>query len=132
MAKPSVFDYVNEINKGKTNLIALDPSLTSSYNPFMVNRALSQHPETVLPAQIMNYYFELPKDMQFEYLIQAIPKGNRYAKWAKENKYEYLESVIRYFECSKQKALEIMEMINQDELVDIHRKLTDTGGLSKA
>lgn len=131
MAKPSVFDYVNEINNGKQNLLALDPTLKSSYNSFMVNRALSQHHETVLPAQIMNFYHELDKDMQMEYLIQSIPKGKRFAKWAKEDKYEYLETIIQWYQCSKAKALEIIELLDVSEVTRIHKILNDRGGLVK-
>lgn len=131
MAKPSVFDYVNEINNGKQNLLALDPSLKSSYNSFMINRALSQHHETVIAAQIMNYYHELDKDMQFEYLIQTIPKGKRFAKWAKEDKYEHLDDIMRWYKCSKQKALEIIELLDTNEVLRIHKMLNDLGGLVK-
>lgn len=131
MAKVKLFDLVNEINSGKTNVIALDPTLRSVYNAFMINRALSQNPDTVLAAQVMNFYHELDKDIQMEYLIQSIPKKKRYSKWAKEAGSEYLDSVIKWYSVSKNKALEIIGLLDADELADIHRKVTDLGGVSK-
>ena len=131
MAKPKLFDFVNEINSGKTNLIAVEPELRSSYNAFMVNRALSQHPETIVPAQIMNYYHGLDTDIQMEYLIQSIPRKKRFSKWAKEEKDQYLQSVIDFYQVSRLKAVEIIDILDSDQLHDIHRMVTDLGGIER-
>lgn len=131
MSKPGLFDYVNEINQGKTNLAALSDDGRRGYNAFMINRALSQHHETVIPAQIMNFYHELASDMQMEYLIQSITKKKRFSKWAKADKSDYLESVMHYYEVSRQKAADMIDLLDTDELVEIDRWHTDTGGLVK-
>lgn len=126
-----LFDLVNEINFGKTNIAALESTGRSAYNAFMVNRALSQNVETVIPAQIMNFYHELDPDIQMEYLIQTIPKKKRYSKWAKETPSEYVECVVTWYNVSKSKALEIIDLLDADELAEIYRITTELGGRSK-
>lgn len=126
-----LFDLVNEINYGKTNVIALEGAGKSAYNAFMVNRALSQSADTVIPAQIMNFYHELDPDIQMEYLIRTIPKKKRYSKWAKDTPSEYLDCVVKWYNVSKSKALEIIDLLDADELAEIYRITTDLGGRSK-
>lgn len=126
-----LFDIVNEINHGKNNVVIMKSGGYSAYNAFMVNRALSQNAETIIPAQIMNYYHGLDKDIQMEYLIQSIPKKKRYSKWAKETPSEYLECVVKWYNVSKSKAVEIIGLLDADELDTIYRMTSDLGGRSK-
>ncbi len=37
----SPFDFINQINHGKTNLIDEKPELEKEYKPFIINRGLS-------------------------------------------------------------------------------------------
>ena len=54
--KHELKDWLNSINFTKENLIADDPEMISSYPPYIVNRCLSGHLDTVLFANEMNKY----------------------------------------------------------------------------
>ena len=56
MVKP--FDYVNDINYGKKNIM-VDDIAEKNYNAFIVNRALSYFNDTVLYANEMNIHHSL-------------------------------------------------------------------------
>ena len=56
-----------------------------SYSPFMVNRALSYHKDTVLYANEMNSYPNLDKKLQYDFYINIIRASKRpYSKWHKK------------------------------------------------
>ena len=67
------FEYVNAICDTKQNLI-VDEVSEKNYNPFMVNRSLSYHYDTVLLANEMNQRHFLDKKLQNEFLINTIRK----------------------------------------------------------
>lgn len=122
-----LFDFVGDINYGKKNLLRLDPSLISDYKPFMVNRALSFSADTILYANEMNKNPELSKQMQYDFYIQSIRKAKRYNKWIKQAKDKDLEAIQEYFECSYQKAVNILKLLSDADLKEI-KQLLNKGG----
>ena len=66
-------DWLNSINFNKNNLIEEDPETISSYPPYIVNRCLSGHLDTVLFANEMNKYSNLDKDMPVSYTHLTLP-----------------------------------------------------------
>ena len=57
-------DWLNSINFTKENLIE-DPDAISSYPPYIINRCLSGHLDTVLFANEMNKYADLPEETPY-------------------------------------------------------------------
>ena len=60
------FDYATSILQTKKQLI-VDELTEKDYNPFLVNRALSQHKDCVLFANEMNRRHFTDKKMQFDF-----------------------------------------------------------------
>ena len=50
----SPFDFVNQINHGKKNLMDETPELEREYKQFIINRALSFNHDTALYSNEMN------------------------------------------------------------------------------
>ena len=65
------FDFLNEINYGKNNLMADDEDhqVEKQYIPFIVNKGLSYSMDTAIHANEMNIRPNTPKKLQFDYLI---------------------------------------------------------------
>ena len=61
-------DWLNSINLNKNNQIDEDPSVEKEYPPFIINKCLSGHLDTVMFANEMNKYPFLPKKMQHDFL----------------------------------------------------------------
>ena len=70
------FDYSNAILETKQNLIT-DEASEKAYNPFLVNRALSYFPDTIIDANLMNVFNILDKKLQFDYLINSVRRSKR-------------------------------------------------------
>ena len=67
-------DWLNSINLNKNNLIDEDPSVEKEYPPFIINKCLSGHLDTVMFANEMNKYPFLPKKMQHDFFIHIVRK----------------------------------------------------------
>ena len=128
MSKP--FDYVNEILQGKKQLI-VDDLTEKGYEPFLVNRALSQHKDCVLYANEMNRRHHLDKKMQNDFLLNTVRSMKRpFAKWAKSEKNDDIACVKMVYGLSDSKALDALHLLTKEQIQQL-KKETFTGGLGK-
>ena len=124
------FDYVNQIMQGKKNLI-VDEATENEYNPFLTNRSLSYHFDCVLYANEMNRRVHTDKKMQYDFFINIVRSKKRpFAKWVKNEKSENLECIKTYFGFSESKALEVLDLLSDEDIRTIKEK-TDIGGIRK-
>ena len=128
----SPFDFINDINFGKKNLLKDDDKgiLEKEYNSFIINRGLSYFSDTALYANEMNLRHELDKRMQNDYLLHSIRSKKRFSKWVKNKKEERVDLIKQYFNYSNQKAREVLDIITDEEYNQI-KQAFETGGTSK-
>jgi hypothetical protein len=87
------------------------------YNAFMVNRALSYHPDCIMYANEMNQNFNVDQKPQYDYLINKIRAKKRpFVKWEKPVKEDDLLAVKLFFGYSDKKALECLKILTQEQL----------------
>ena len=131
MASP--FDYVNTLTTTKVNMMRdseNDTLAEKAYEPWLVNKALSYFPDTILHANLMNQYHHLDKRPQYECLINSIRPKKRFAKWVKNASNEELELVCAYYKCNRVIGLEYLSLLSSEQL-DIMKKQQDTGGIKR-
>ena len=116
------FDYVKSINT-KNHI-----DHVRDYNPFLTNRSLSYHLDTVLLANEMNRYPELPAICQYDFLFHSVRKGKRFSSWYKKEDVPNLEMVMEYYNYSESKARAALELLTQDQLRQIKQRM-DKGGI---
>ena len=128
MSKP--FDYVNQILQGKKQLI-IDEVTEKAYEPFLTNRALSQHKDCVLFANEVNQRHHLDKKMQNDFLLNTVRSMKRpFAKWAKSEKNNDIECIKLVYGLSDSKALDVLRLLTKEQLQQLKEE-TFTGGLGK-
>lgn len=115
--KPTPFDFVNSITYGKDNIYRDDTE--RAYIPFIINRALSYFPDTVMYANDMNQFSFLDKYVQYEYYLHAIPKRRRFARWGKKLNDEDVVSVSKVFQMNPSKAAETVSILSEEQLRSI-------------
>jgi hypothetical protein len=121
------FDFINAINTSKENLFR-DPQANKDYNAWIVNKGLSYFPDTVLYANEMNFHRSIPKEWQFQFLLNSIPKKKRFSKWSKKDtRTETLSLVMEYFGYSEEKAKQALSILSSDQLTMIREKLYKGG-----
>ena len=120
-------DWLNSINFNKNNLIEEDPEAISSYPPYIVNRCLSGHLDTVLFANEMNKYSNLDKDMQYSFFLYTLRKRKRFSPWLKKEQVEDLDLVKKHYGYSNEKAKVAVNLLTKTQLETIRNK-HDMGG----
>lgn len=124
----SFFDFLNAINDTKKDLIREDPLTEKDYVPFMVNRGLSYFPDTILFANEMNSSAHIPKQWQFDFYRIGIAKRKRFAKWHKRDQNsDDIQLIMREYDYSHQKALQIIDLLNETQLKELREKYSNGG-----
>lgn len=124
------FDYVNSITVGKNNMMRdteNDVLAEKEYNPWIVNKALSYFPDTVLMANDMNMYHDLDKRAQYEYLLNMVRRNKRWAKWVKDEGSEDLDLVIKAYNCNPIVAREYLKLLTKEQLDTIRASMAIGG-----
>ena len=119
-------DWLNSINFTKENLIE-DPDMISSYPPYIINRCLSGHLDTVLFANEMNKYSNIDKDMQYTFFLYTLRKRKRFSPWLKKEQIEDLDLVKKHYGYSNEKAKIAVNLLTKTQLEYIRNK-HDMGG----
>jgi hypothetical protein len=124
------FVYVDSVSSSKTNLMrktSNDELAEKGYKPFLTNRSMSYHQDSILYANEMNMRPHLDNKPQYEFLLNTLRKRKRYAKWIKQTPDASVELVMEYFGYSRSKAEAAMLVLTDEQLTMIERAL-DRGG----
>lgn len=117
------FDFVNSINQSKKDLMT-DPEVSETdYVPFVVNKALSYFPETLLYANELNQRPFVENKLQYHYLLNTIRPGKRFAKWVKRENVEDIDAVKQFYGYNVEKAQQALTILTVDNLNYIKQKL---------
>ena len=120
-------DWLNSINLNKNNIIKEDPDSERKYAPFIINKCMSGHLDTVLLANEMNMSHSLPKSLQYDFFLNSVRKKKRFSPWLRKDKVKDLDCVKRYYGYSNQKALQALRILSPEQIVLIKSKL-EIGG----
>jgi hypothetical protein len=124
----NVFEFVNAINSTKQDLLS-DPALERHYSPYMVNKALSYFPDTMLYANEMNRNSHIDSKLQFHFFLNSIRPAKRFAKWVKKQNDNDLTAVMEYYGYSPEKAKSALSILSSDQMITIKQKLEKGGQL---
>jgi hypothetical protein len=121
-------DYLNSINYTKENRMnSDDPLWEKHYPPYIVNKCLSHHMDTVMYANEMNLYPNLDKKLQYNFLINIVRSRKRFSPWDKKEKMNDLEVVKQYYGYSNEKARQALNILTPDQIDFIKTKLNKGG-----
>ena len=121
-------DWLNSINFTKENLIEEDTSAIKDYPPYIINRCLSGHLDSVMFANEMNKFPNLDKDLQYNFFLNTLRKKKRFSPWLRKEKVTDLEIIKQYYGYSNEKALNALKILTPDQINFIKQRL-DIGGI---
>lgn len=99
------------------------------YSQFMINRAFSYFPDTILHAQEMNKYAGQDNIFNHDYYLHSLRPKKRFSKWFKPEKIADVEAISRAYNINIQRAKEYYKLLSAEDMNEI-RALLDTGGLN--
>ena len=120
-------DWLNSININKKDIITEDPDTEREYAPFIINKCMSGHLDTVLLANEMNINHSLPKRLQYDFFLNSVRKKKRFSPWLRKDKIKDLDCVKRYYGYSNEKAQQALKILTKEQLNFIRLKF-ETGG----
>ena len=121
-------DYLNAINHSKESLLdSEDEQWEKKYSPFIVNKCLAPFPDTIQLVNEINQYHHLDKKLQFDFLINSIRPRKRYTPWMKAKKLKNLEYVKEYYGYNNEKAKAALDILNDEQISAIKRRLHKGG-----
>ena len=126
----SPFDYLNAINLTKKDIM-VDDIAEKEYNPYIINKALSFFPDTILFANEMNRFHHIDHRLQFDFFINIIRKKQRFSKWLKPSEIENLELIKECYGYSNEKAKSVLTLLSNEQIDELKRRM-NKGGRTKS
>jgi hypothetical protein len=126
---PELKDILKSINLTK-DADLIDSFNESDYPAWVVNRAMSFYPDTILQVNEMNQRSAIPKILQYKYLLNSVRKKNRYSPWLKVKVDPDVAVIKEYYGYSTRKAKEMMPLISKESL-HLMKESLDRGGIRK-
>lgn len=120
------FDFVNSVSHSKIDIMQSDLD-EKEYAPYLVNKALSYHPDTILYANEMNTRHSIDNKLQYQYYLNIIRPKKRFAKWVKKTDSRELDYVKRYYNYSDEKAEQVLSLLSTQQLNIIKQRLNEGG-----
>ena len=121
-------DYLNAINQTKEPLMDTeDEQWEKKYPPFIVNKCVSPFPDTIMLLNEINQLPHLDSKLQFDFLINSLRPRKRYTPWLKAKKLENLEYVKEFYGFNNEKAKAALDILNDEQISYIKRKLYKGG-----
>ncbi len=121
-------DWLNSINQTKKNLIDADVSVEKTYPPYIINKCLSSHIDSIMFANEININHHLDKKLQYDFYINILRVKKRFSPWIKKETNKDIDYVKSYYGYSNEKAEQSLKILTKEQLTFIRLKF-DTGGL---
>jgi len=104
-----------------------DELAEKGYDPFLANRALSYHNDTIALANEMNTRHYLDKKPQFEFFLNTVRPKKRFAKWEKKIKDADLSLIKEYYGYNDIKARQAISLLNDAQIEHIRGRMEKGG-----
>lgn len=120
------FDYVSSITFKKNDMMTgteNDELAESLYVPYLTNKSLSYHPDTILYANEASKMAVVDNKLQYYYLLNTIRPKKRFAKWVKKQEDNDLEAVMRCYGYNRTKAEAALTLLSPVQLEQIKKRL---------
>ena len=121
----NVWDFVNSINFSKEDL--MKDNGDKDYIPFIVNRGMSYFSDTILAANMINKYPDVPKKYQYKFYMETVPRRKRFSKWHKAVELDATDNVIQLFDVSRNRAQEMLKLLTPEQIAELN-EMVKTGG----
>jgi hypothetical protein len=120
--------YLKAINQTKEPLMdGEDEEWERKYVPFIVNKCVGAFPDTIMLVNEINQLPNLDKKLQFHFLINSLRPRKRFTPWLKATKLENLEYVKEFYGYSNVKAKAALDILSDDQLATIRKRLYKGG-----
>jgi hypothetical protein len=126
MQKRNPFDFVKSVSSDKTDIM-VDDIEEKAYQPFLINKSLSYHQDSVFFTNEMNCRHGVDNRLQYVFFLNTLRKRQRFSKWSKPYVSKKLDVVKEYYQMSTREAKELYTLLSDKELRELKNRM-NTGG----
>ena len=116
------FDFVNAVTYTKKDIM-VDEIEEKSYAPFLVNKALSYHQDSILLTNEMNCKHGLDNRLQYVFFLNTLRKRNRFSKWEKPYVSKKIDTVKDYYQISTKEAKDYVNLLSDSQLRELKKRM---------
>ena len=126
MSKRNPFDFVKSVSYDKKDIM-VDAVEENAYAPFLINKSLSYHQDSLFMTNEMNNRSHLDNRLQYVFLLNTLRKRQRFSKWEKPYISKKLDTIKQYYKISTIKAKEYMVVLSDKQVRELKNRMK-TGG----
>ena len=122
MQKRNPFDFVKSVSSDKTDIM-VDDIEEKAYQPFLINKSLSYHQDSVFFTNEMNCRHGLDNRLQYVFFLNTLRKRQRFSKWSKPYVSKKLDVVKEYYQMSTREAKELYTLLSDKQLRELKNRM---------
>ena len=126
MAKRNPFDFVKSVSYDKKDIM-VDDIEEKAYQPFLINKSLSYHQDSVFFTNEMNCRHGLDNRLQYVFFLNTLRKRQRFSKWSKPYVSKKLDVVKQYYQMSTREAKDLYTLLSDKELRELKDRMNIGG-----
>jgi len=128
MKKRNPFDFVKSVSYDKKDIM-VDDIEEKAYQPFLINKSLSYHQDSVFFANEMNVRGSTDNRLQYLFYLNTLRKRQRFSNWVKPYISKKLDVIKEYYQISTREAKEYVNLLSDKNLRELRNRMK-TGGSS--
>jgi hypothetical protein len=101
-----------------------------AYQPFLINKALSYHQDSVFFANEMNIRHGVENRLQYVFFLNTLRKRQRFSKWSKPYISKKLDVIKKHYQVSTKIAKEYVELLSVSQMKEL-KKTMNLGGINE-
>ena len=127
------FYYINSVSHLKKDMMRgtdNDELSEKEYKPFLANRSLSFHADSILYSNEMNRLGHLDNLLQYDFYMNSLRSRKRFSKWMKPEESENVDIIREVYKCNLKKAIDASRILTKEHIKSLKESLY-TGGMKK-
>jgi len=126
LAKRNPFDFVKSVSYDKKDLM-VDEVEEKAYQPFLINKALSYHQDSVFLTNEMNVRHGVDNRLQYQFFLNTLRKRQRFSQWSKPYISKKIDTVKQYYQISTREAKDYVNLLSDKQVRELKNRMK-TGG----
>ena len=124
--KRNPFDFVKSVSYDKKDIM-VDDIEEKAYQPFLINKALSYHQDSVFFANEMNWRTHVDNRLQYLFFLNTLRKRQRFSTWSKPYISKKLDVIKKYYQISQKEAKEYVNLLSDKQLRELKKRMNYGG-----
>ena len=120
--KRNPFDFVKSVSYDKKDIM-VDDIEEKAYQPFLINKALSYHQDSVFFANEMNVRGSMDNRLQYLFYLNTLRKRQRFSSWVKPYISKKLDVIKEYYQISTREAKEYVNLLSDKHLRELRNRM---------